>query len=105
MNELIEGPRRSKLTFAASRESRSALRLIGSGECASPSAGQSRACRARSPMWQMGAPDIRNHKTNSRHSGFCWPLHIRMPGRSSRSFSNTTTMGQGMGHNQMAANG
>jgi len=100
MNDLIEGRRRSKLTFVASRESTARVEVDRLRRVREPVSRSKSGVQGKVADVTSGAPGMRNHKTNSRHSAFCWPRHIRMPGRSSRSFSNTTTMGQGIGTHQ-----
>ena len=97
MNDSIEGPRRSKLTFVASCDSRSdevdQLRRVREPVSRSKSGVQGKVADVVS-----GRLGTRNHKTNSRPSRFCSPVGMRMPGRNSLSFSNTTMMGKASVH-------
>jgi|SRR5712692_4014504 len=82
----IDGPRRSKRTFAGSWEPTEPVDFNKLMRVREPVSQSRLVCRARSPTCYVGARGTRSLKTNSELFASSRPRHGRTRGRSSHSF-------------------
>ena len=98
MNDSIEEPRRSKLTFVASCDCTDRVEVDQLRRVRKPVSRRNRVCKAKSRMWHSGRSRHAESQNELKAFQICSPLDMRMPGRNSLSFSNTTMMGKASLH-------